>query len=177
MKVRALFLAFAIVFVVVAPGRAETSSSVALSGVVSSTEEGPMEGVLVGAKKAGSTITVTVVSDEHGQYRFPASKLTPGQYALRIRAVGYDLASPSSLEVSASQPTADLKLRKAADPAAQLSNAEWFASLPGTEQQKASIKNCTHCHTLERVLRSRFSADPFATVIERMSTYPQLSFP
>src|SRR5579863_6065325 len=177
MKVRALFLAFAIVFVVVAPGRAETSSSVALSGVVSSAEEGPMEGVLVGAKKAGSTITITVVSDEHGQYRFPSSKLSPGQYALRIRAVGYDLASPSALEVNASQTTADLKLRKAADPASQLSNAEWFASLPGTEQQKASIKNCTHCHTLERIMRTRADVDGLTKIVERMSTYPQLSFP
>src|SRR5258706_14272397 len=141
MKVRALVLAIAILFVAVcfrvAPGRAETSPSVALSGVVSSVEEGPMEGVLVGAKKAGSTITVTVVSDEHGRYRFPASKLTPGQYALRIRAVGYDLASPNTIDVGAGTTAVDLKLRKAADPASQLSNAEWFASLPGTEQQKA----------------------------------------
>src|SRR5882724_1595734 len=126
MKVRALVLAIAILFVAVgfqtAPGHAETSPSVALSGVVSSAEEGPMEGVLVGAKKAGSTITTTVVSDDHGRYRFPASKLTPGQYALRIRAVGYDLASPSTVEVASSTTTADLKLRKAADPASQLSN-------------------------------------------------------
>ena len=61
MKLRALFLAIAIFFVVVyfqtAPGRAETSPSAALSGMVSSVEEGPMEGVLVGAKKVGSTIT------------------------------------------------------------------------------------------------------------------------
>src|SRR5579863_1193853 len=177
MKVRALFLAFAIVFVVVAPGRAETSSSVALSGVVSSTEEGPMEGVLVGAKKAGSTITVTVVSDEHGQYRFPASKLSPGQYALRIRAVGYDLESPTKIDVSATTTTADLKLRKAADVAAQLSNAEWFASLPGTDQQKASVRNCTHCHTMERIMRSRAGTDAMTKIIERMSTYPQLALP
>ena len=181
MKVRAFSLMLAISFVLVcfqtAPGRAETSPSVALSGVVSSVEEGPMEGVLVGAKKTGSTITITVVSDEHGQYRFPSSKLTPGQYALRIRAVGYDLASPSTVEVTAEKNTSDLKLRKAADPASQLSNAEWFASLPGTEQQKASIRNCTHCHTLERIMRSHADSDGLTKIVERMSTYPQLSFP
>ncbi|HYT47759.1 MAG TPA: hypothetical protein VEL04_05025, partial [Burkholderiales bacterium] len=42
----------------------------ALTGLVSSAEEGAMEGVLVGAKKAGSTITVTVVSDAQGRYSF-----------------------------------------------------------------------------------------------------------
>jgi hypothetical protein len=46
----------------------------------------------------------------------------------------------------------------------------------GAEQQKASIRNCTHCHTLERVARSRYDVDKLTTVIERMATYPQLSF-
>ena len=35
-----------------------------LSGQVSSTEEGMMEGVLVSAKKEGSTVTTTVVSND-----------------------------------------------------------------------------------------------------------------
>ena len=48
-----------------------------------------MEGVLVSAKRAGSKITLTVVSDEHGQYSFPRNRLDPGQYSVRIRAVGY----------------------------------------------------------------------------------------
>ena len=73
--------------------------------------------------------------------------------------------------------TADLKLVKTRDLAAQLSNSEWLASFPGTEQQKASIRACTHCHTLERVARSRYDVDKLTSVIERMSSYPQLSFP
>ena len=35
---------------------------------------------LVSAKKAGSTITVTVVSDAKGAYAFPADRLAPGSY-------------------------------------------------------------------------------------------------
>jgi virginiamycin B lyase len=173
-----LVILFAPICFLAAPACADTSSSAALSGRVSSAEEGPMEGVLVRAKKTGSPITITVVSDAEGRYRFPSAKLPPGSYALSIRAAGYDLEGPNQTEVGAGETTvADLKLRKAADPAAQLSNAEWFASLPGTAQQKASIRNCTHCHTLERVMRSRANADAMTTVIERMSTYPQLSFP
>ena len=37
--------------------------SVALNGTVTSAEEGRMEGVLVSAKRAGSIITTTVVTD------------------------------------------------------------------------------------------------------------------
>ena len=157
--------------------RAETSYPIALTGQITSGEEGAMEGVLVSAKRTGSSMTITVVSDREGRYRFPSSKLPPGHYTLRIRAVGYELESPTSMEVVAGAATANLKLRKTADLAAQLSNAEWFASLPGTEQQKASVRNCTHCHTLERVMRSRADADAITKIVERMSTYPQLSFP
>ena len=153
-------------------------SSAALGGRVISAEEGPMEGVLVSAKRAASTITVTVVSDAQGRYHFPTARLQPGTYALRIRAVGYDLEGPLNVEVKAGETaTADLKLTPARDLAAQLSNSEWLASFPGTDQEKASIRACAHCHTLERVARSRHDAEKLTAVIERMSTYPQLSFP
>src|SRR5215813_7490923 len=157
---------------------AETQAPSALTGVVTSAEEGAMEGVLVSAKAVDSTITVTVVSDASGRYRFPVTRLEPGRYALRIKAVGYDLDTPRDVEVAkGAAATADLTLVKTRDLAAQLSNAEWLASFPGTDQQKASIRNCAHCHTLERVARSRYDVDKLTSVIERMTTYPQLSFP
>ena len=93
----------------------------ALTGQVTSAEEGPMEGVTVIAKKAGSTITITVATDQQGRYRFPSNKLEPGQYALTIRAVGYELDGAGAAEVSQQKTaTADLKLRKTKDLSAQL---------------------------------------------------------
>ena len=50
----------------------------ALSGLVSSAEEGPMEGVLVSAQRADSTITITVVSGADGRFSFPADKIPAG---------------------------------------------------------------------------------------------------
>jgi streptogramin lyase len=151
----------------------------ALTGIVSSAEEGAMEGVLVRAKKAGSTVTITVVSDAKGRYAFPASKLDAGRYALRIRAVGYDLAGPDSAEVSAGKTTAlDLKLKKTSDLAAQLSNGEWLASFPGTEAQKGVLRNCVGCHTVERIARSQYDADTFMKVVlPRMQGYVNQSIP
>ena len=137
-----------------------------------------MEGVLVSARRTGGTVTVTVVTDEQGRYRFPRHKLEPGGHTLSIRAVGYDLDGASTVEVvTRKTATADLTLRKAHDLAAQLSNAEWLASFPGTDQQRASVRGCAHCHTLELVTRSRHDADQFVAVIERMAGYPPLSFP
>ena len=160
------------------PLHAQAARQVAATGRVSSAEDGPLEGVLVSARKAGSTITITVVTDQQGQYRFPQSRLEPGQYALRIRAAGYDLEGPDTVSVvEGKTTTADLTVRKARDLASQLSNAEWIASVPGTVAEKAILRPCSHCHTLERIVRSRHNADQMVSVIERMSTYPQLSFP
>jgi len=125
-------------FVVLFARHAQTQDSGALTGRITSAEEGPMEGVLVSAKRAGSTITITVVSDEQGRYRFPSSKLQPGQYGVRTKAVGYDLEGAREVTVTSGQTaTADLKLVKARDIASQLSNSEWLQSFPGTEQEKA----------------------------------------
>jgi virginiamycin B lyase len=158
--------------------RAQAQSPVALAGTVTSADERLMEGVLVSARRAGATITITVVSDAQGRYHFPAEKLSPGRYAIRIRAVGYDLDGPETVDVTAGKiATADLTLRKTHDLASQLSNAEWLASFPGTDQQKGSVRNCTHCHRLELVARSRHDADGFMRVLERMSAYPPLAFP
>ena len=158
--------------------QAETSGGAALAGQVSSQEEGPMEGVLVSAKRTGSTLTITVASDAQGRYSFPRNRLEPGQYSLRIRAIGYELDGSGSVEVT-EQKTAqlDLKLRKTQDLAYQLSNGEWFASMPGTVEQKNAFLNCTQCHTLERLVRSRYNTNDLVQVLKRMAIYAQGSTP
>jgi streptogramin lyase len=155
---------------------AAASAQTALSGQVTSAEEGPMEGVLVSAKRAGSTVTVTVATDAQGRYAFPGAKLAPGEYTLRIRAAGYDLDGAATATVG-TQATADLKLRRTEDLAAQLSNAEWIASVPGTEQQKNGLLNCVGCHTLERVVKSAYTTDDFMHVLPRMQGYVNQSMP
>jgi streptogramin lyase len=162
--------------VLLQPGWAAAQS--ALSGQVSSAEEGRMEGVVVSAKNTASRLTVSVVSDEQGRYAFPAAKLGPGRYAIATRAVGYDLDGARSVDVAAGATAiADLALRKTRDLSAQLSNAEWLASMPGTDAQKKSLLNCVNCHTLERIVKSTHDAAEFLAVIERMSGYYQGSTP
>ncbi|MGA7070265.1 virginiamycin B lyase family protein [Bradyrhizobium sp.] len=150
----------------------------ALSGTVTAGSEA-LEGVLVSARKSGSTITVTVVSGKAGRYSFPATKLEPGAYSLRIRAVGYDLDGPTEASVAADKTTtADLALRATKDLASQLTNAEWLASMPGTDAQKGQLLNCVGCHTLARPLNSKYTADEFLTMIlPRMQGYVNQSMP
>jgi len=151
---------------------ASAQAPVALAGQVSSAKEGAMEGVVVSAKKAGGTITVSAVSDGKGHYSFPAAKLVPGQYALAIRAVGYELDGPKTAEVAAGKPTtADITLRLTKRLPLQLSNAEWLASMPGTDNQKKATLGCISCHDLDRIVGSMHTADEFMQIFERMSGY------
>jgi virginiamycin B lyase len=167
---------------------AAQTPAVALTGQVSSADETTMEGVLVSATKAGSNITVTVVTGPDGRYSFPASRLGPGQYTLAIRAVGYELDSASGagdkVTIGAIEApdgkaaTRDIKLGKTKDLAAQLTNGEWLASIPGTDQQKDQLLNCVGCHRVERIMRSKYDSDGFLTqILPRMQSYVQQSLP
>jgi streptogramin lyase len=144
----------------------------ALGGTVSSERDGAMEGVIVSARRTGSTITVSVVSDVNGAYAFPAGRLDPGHYELRIRAAGYALDGPGTIELAPGQSaTADLRLKPAARPPSEVTNAEWLASAPGDFEIKRLLLNCTDCHSLQRIFESRHSPADFLKVFERMGGY------
>jgi virginiamycin B lyase len=146
-------------------------SAAALSGQVSSAEEGAMEGVVVSAKKAGGTITVSVISDAQGNFNFPSGRLEPGSYALRVRAAGYELDGPKTIDVGPQGAPLTIKLRKARNVAAQLTSGEWLMSIPGTPDQKNMLDRCTSCHTLERPIKSTYDADALTGVLQRMASY------
>ena len=159
--------------------RAHAQTATALTGLVSSSEEGALEGELVSAKKDGATITTTVVSDKDGRYSFPAERMAPGRYTISVRAAGYSLVGPKSADVPTAT-TADITLTKTKNPLNQLnqlSNGEWLLSLPGTDNQKAFLTMCVGCHTLQRVMMSSHTAEEFEQVFLRMSRYSPGSTP
>jgi virginiamycin B lyase len=154
------------------------NAQTALGGQVSSAEEGAMEGVLVSAKKEGSTITTTVVTNDKGQFSFPADRIEPGHYNITIRAAGYNLVGPREVDVAGgAAASADLKLAKAKNVHAQLSNAEWLASAPGNDQIKSFLPDCVGCHTLQRVFSAIHTPDEWKQVFARMGRYAPESVP
>lgn len=149
----------------------------ALSGQVSSAQDGAMEGVLVSAKKEGSTITTTVVSNAQGHFSFPAERLQPGHYNITIRAAGYVLSGPKQVDVGAAGAIADVKLEKATNITGQLSSAEWLISAPGDDQSKSFLPNCVGCHTLQRVFSAMHTADEWKSIFGRMGRYAPETVP
>jgi streptogramin lyase len=133
-----------------------------------------MEGVLVRAKGEGKTISITVVTDHEGNYSFPARRINPGKYSIDIRAVGYDLASPVSVEVAAGDTSrADLKLVKTKELISQLTSSEWLLSVPGTEAQKNQLFRCAACHSLLPIVQSTYDENGWLTTFARMRSYSE----
>ena len=131
-----------------------------------------MEGVVVSAKKDGSTISISVVTNAAGRFAFPFARLEPGHYTLSARAAGYELDGGMAADVGSGQEAkAEIKLKKAKNLSAHLTNAEWLISMPGTDEQKRFLLNCTTCHSLERIMKSTHDADEFMQVFKRMSLY------
>ena len=164
--------------IAVPPALANGAPPPALTGQVTSQKEGPMEGVVIGAKKDGGTITFDVMTDAKGRYSFPANKLEPGRYALKVRAAGYDLDGAKAIDVVAGKTASlNLKLKPTDNLSAQLTDAEWLLSIPGTDQQKNFLLGCNGCHTIDRIVKANKSAEEWVQVFRRMSTYAPGSTP
>src|SRR5688572_20436475 len=147
------------------------TTATALTGRVTSAAEGAMEGVLVSAKREGSNITITVVSNATGTYAFPQDRLQPGRQAITVRAAGYVLPATKLVDITAKPAAADLRLDPASglEKAHQLTSAEWLYSYPLPEERKyATLRDCTRCDSQSKPAMSTYGAPTLAYVVERM---------
>ena len=169
MSIRTYLLLVAVTLTCILPAVSKEQPKAALTGMVISDAEGPMEGVLVTAKPEGGHMTVTVISDAQGHYAFPSTKLLPGKYTLSIRAIGYDLDGQAQADVKSNKTANEaLKLVKTQDLSSQLTGAEWMMSIPGNEKQKRALFHCDQCHSLDHVAKSDYDVDGWMTTLHRM---------
>ena len=159
---------------------AETSSHSALTGKVSSQAEGAMEGVLVGAKKIG-------LHDHHlggerrpGPVQLPARPNGTGQIRDQHARRGIRAAEDFRRRDGATGPAGfaaqqghqHLEARHAA-----LQRGVAHERARDTREEKAALGGCVNCHTLQRVLFSRFNADEMVPVVQRMAMHTNNSSP
>ena len=132
-------------------------------------QEAQMEACWSAARRSGSTITTTVVTNAAGPPTASRPRASSrGKYTISIRAIGY---SPRRAQVGRCRgrrrATADLKLSQAKNlpPALQRRMAGQPA---GPDSAKAFLTDCVGCHTLQRVFTSTHDADEFKQVFMRM---------
>jgi virginiamycin B lyase len=143
-----------------------------LMGTVKSSDGKPLEGVPVSAKAQGTTVTTTVYTNQNGEYYFPA--LPSGQYRISAQAVGFELTRAEKMISADKKIDQDFALKPFGEVWRQLSDVEWFASLPDDTPADRKMKrillyNCGTCHNSGFVLEKRFDRAGWEIVISRMS--------
>src|SRR2546423_14006659 len=78
-----------------------TADAATITGTVKGPDGQAFRGAFVQARNAKTKITVSVLSDNQGNYRVP--DLGPGDYRVSIRAPGFSAAPRSDVKLSAEQ--------------------------------------------------------------------------
>ena len=99
-QIRGMLLASAAGLVVAGFAATTASADQLLSGSIASTAGQKLEGVLVSAKKEGSTITTSVYTDLNGDYFFPA--MADGKYQVWAQTLGFQTAK-DAVDLSATR--------------------------------------------------------------------------
>jgi streptogramin lyase len=182
MIARAQLLASAVAFATAAAlAPATASADQLLAGTIASPTGQKMEGVLVTAQKAGSTIQTSVYTDQNGEYYFPA--MEDGNYAVWAQTLGFETAK-GNVALTATRHQ-DFKLAAITDPEQrirQMPPEMLAAALPEETESDANIKRifhnqCTGCHTPGYPLQFKYDEAGWNKVINLMKVIPQLPGP
>ncbi len=143
-----------------------------LSGSVASASGQKLDGVLISAKKEGSTITTNVYTDGNGEYFFPA--LPDGKYNVWAQTLGFETAK-GQVDLTGKKQQ-DFKLTAITDPEQkikQLPSEMLAAALPEDTEADANMKRifhnqCTGCHTPGYPLQFSFDEAGWNKIINLM---------
>jgi len=144
-----------------------------LTGKITAAAGGPMEGVIVSARRYGQTFTTSVYTDTAGEYYFP--HLDAGKYNVWAQAVGYDAGIAEGVDMGASVHRRDFALKPLENFEIQLRGDEWTASLPEATPEDRKMKevfrlNCFGgCHSPSHALKDRYDERSWKLLIDRMS--------
>src|SRR4030095_13788265 len=146
------------VLVGVSPGgssRGVAAAETALrAGKVVSSAGDRLAGVPVRARRANSTIAVTVYTNGEGDYAFPEwADLTPGSHSVSIELPDFEPARREIMLTAGTTAKADLTLRPRQPSIADATASEIVAALPGSDEQKHLLIQCDNCHSLQFALR------------------------
>src|SRR5919201_1305249 len=141
-----------------------------LSGKVVSSSGDRLAGIPVRARRANSTIAVTVYTNGEGDYAFPAwSDLTPGSHAISIELPDFEPARREITLTAGNTAQADFTLRPRQPSIADATASEIVAALPGIDEQKHLLIQCDNCHSLQFALRTARTKDDWTAIIRRMA--------
>ena len=142
-----------------------------LSGRVTDSSGGALVGIPVKAYRENSTITVVVYTDSGGEYAFPIwSDLIPGSHAVSIELADFEHVTREAVALSDGQVTqVNFTLQSRQPSLSDATASEIIMALPGTNDQKVLLAQCSNCHTLQRTLITPHTKDEWAQIIRQMA--------
>ena len=155
---------------------ASSQSQRSVSGLVTSSDGKPLEGVAVSTRADGSTMTTSVWTDQRGEYYFPP--LPDGRYRMWAQAVGFTLTRAEHALSGGKEVRQNFTLPPYAEVWRQLDDIEWFESMPGDTPEDRGVPgrmkrvlhyNCGTCHNTGYLLAKRFTAADWELLHTHMS--------
>jgi virginiamycin B lyase len=163
----ALFVALAAISV--SCSRKSADTGVPLAGRITSDGK-PVAGVPVRAHRKDSNITVSVYSNQQGEYSFPEwSEVKPADYSVAIQLADFQPAQRDGIAIKSGQTQqVDFTLEPRQPTLADATATDIIMALPGTDEQKFLLMQCDNCHALQWLLLRPRSHDEWVTLITRM---------
>src|SRR5215475_12010686 len=143
-----------------------------LSGTIASATGQKLDGIVVSAKKEGSTITTSVYTDATGNYYFPP--MAAGKYNVWAQALGFE-QTKMQVDLQANKKQ-DIALKTITDQETkwkQLPGELVWDALPEGNAEDVHMKqilhnNCNGCHTPSFPLQFRFDETGWSRIIDLM---------
>src|SRR5258705_638812 len=143
-----------------------------LSGSIATAAGQKLDGVVISAKREGSTITTSVYTDATGNYYFPP--MAAGKYNVWAQAIGFE-QTKAQVDLSANKKH-DLALKTITDPETkwkQLPGELVWDALPEGNAEDVHMKqiihnNCNGCHTPSYPLQFKFDEQGWSRIIDLM---------
>jgi hypothetical protein len=144
-----------------------------LTGRITAASGGPMEGIIISARRFGRTFTTSVYTDAAGEYYFP--HMEEGKYTIWAQAVGYDAGIVEGVTLRPIVHRQNFTLMPLDNFEIQLRGDEWVASLPEETPHDRKMKevfrlNCFGgCHSPSHALKDRYDEKGWKILIDKMS--------
>ena len=167
-----LICSLLIAFLNVVQSAGQAGPGAGLAGVIKSLDGKLLEGVCVSAKAQGGRITTSVYTNQSGEYYFPP--LPEGNYRIWAQAVGFERTRAEQTIKRGKKVRQEFILKPFPDAWRQLSDAEWFASLPDDsaadrKMKRVLLNNCSTCHNGGFGLEKRFDRAGWDLIVNDMS--------
>ena len=150
--------------------KAQAADGAGLTGRVTSNGK-PVVAIPIRAHRDGSNTTVSVYTNSHGDYSYPAwSDLAPGTYTMTIELPDFDLAKHEGVTVASGKKTkVDFTLNPRKPTVDDASAGEIAMAMPGSESQKHMFSECSQCHSLKFALKNAHTREQWVDTITFMA--------